>query len=455
MQTSALLLIWVCCALLGVAVGYGLRKGTAAQEKEPNASAETSIVPPAPPPPVMPTANEPAPSAAQGLQTFPPGFEGMSLEAICRKGPLSDRYVALQAWAHHLPREEVPAAVRQIYSSLFFSKPMEASMALAMMMARWGEKDPELALAALKSNAFSSRTWPFGWGTLLASMGHRDPAMARRTFEDAGLILSRSSFSGHLTDFGIALGKIDPQASLQWASALPGTQRTVALSALMQSGQFSSAEAAESLRPYLHLPEVRQSLNQRWSRDDPSAAAQWMKPYYASANSDLLETWSEQDPKAALAWAQANLEASQQAKEWPGLASSYARHDPEAASEWVGSLPDGEARVKSIEQLAAAWDDEAALTWVRALPNPVERDAGLLSVAKARQEKYNFTEAIAVAATAEPDNPQRQEMIQASWRRWHGQDPGAASHWLQSAPLPASDVAALRSLADETRGDQK
>ncbi|MFN0127160.1 MAG: hypothetical protein ACKV19_10810 [Verrucomicrobiales bacterium] len=336
-----------------------------------------------------------------------------------------------------------------------FSKPMEASMALAMVMARWGEKDPEMALAVQKSNAYSSLAWPWSWSTLLASMADRDPAMARRTFEESGLILARSSFSGQLTDFGIALGKNDPQAALRWAAALPGTQRTVALGALMQSGRFSSAEAAESLRPYLHLPEVRQSLKQQWSRDDPAAAAEWMKPYYANTKSDLLATWGAQDPVAALAWAQTNLEPAQQAKEWPGLAYSYARHDPVAASEWVASLPNGEARVESIKQLASTWNDEAALAWVRALPSAAEQDAGLFSVAKARQEYDDYAGSVAVAATAAPDNPQRLEIIKATWQRWHKQEAEAAAQWLQSAALPTSDLAALNALANETTEEQK
>jgi hypothetical protein len=379
---------WSVALVIGGMAGFAVRTIRSPRFQTVGPAANDGSRPAAAPPRVVESlddekANRPDEA---GLQPFPPGFEGLSYEEICRKGPASARFVALLAWVDRVPAEGIDDAARAIMRSLNDEWKPDGPIALSMLMARWGEKDPERALAALKASPYG-RLPNLGWPALLSAMAGTDPGLAQQTFTENATLFLQPARAGLWSDFGIAIAGPQSHDSLEWAASLPASQRTSALVGLMHSGRFCSAESAESVRAYMFLPHVRSALLDRWSRDDPAAAAEWFKPLYQGREDVLLDRWAQDDPAAAVAWAGQNLEAEGQAKAWPSLAGTYAYRDPVAASEWIASLPEGPARMESIKQMASAWKDGAALEWARSLPFPEERVVAEQSYLDARKQE--------------------------------------------------------------------
>jgi hypothetical protein len=384
------------------------------------------------------------PTAIPGVQPFPPGFEGLDFDQICRRGPAAARFVALLAWADRVPRDGLADAVNSIRGRASDEWALESSMALSMLMARWGEKDPAHARQVLEEDRSAKRLSYWGWPALLGGMARSDPALARQTFAEAPLLFSEPGAAALWTEFGIALTADDPQAALDWAETLPGQQRTTALASLMRSGKFSSIEAAESLLPILSLPSVRSALHERWSRDDPAAAAEWFKPHYRGREDVLIERWASDDPAAAAAWTTQNLDAEAMAKAGPALAARYADRDPVAAAQWIEGLPEGAPRTESIKAAVSSWGDAAALQWALTLPRPEEREAGVLAYNDACAQRGAYAEALNALTGDHVDAERRLKRLQSTYLQWMDRNAAMATSWLDRSTLSFFEKSVLR-----------
>jgi hypothetical protein len=437
--------LWLACLVAGSLTGFALGSAHFSRE-ERNATNGLAASGPNVPRRIRSAASASAntPTADDGLQPFPPGFEHLSYDEICRKGPLSTRLVALLAWADHVSKADLAETTSRLLNTIRIGS-AESEFTLDVLMARYGRTDPALAIEAMLRAGPSGF---YGWSILLASITGSDPALAQQTAEKPALAGRFTDMSRMWTDFGIALGKVeDGGKTMDWALNLPPHQRMTVLAAMMQSGRFSSSEAAERLRPLLGSSELRSSLLQRWALDDPAAGAEWTKTLDAGNRWGLTYMWGKRDPKAALDWVTKNLPADQQGKEWPDLAASYVRRDPQAASQWVASLPEGEAKSSTVHSLLRAWRDDGALEWVRSLPESDTKGIGLLISSQIRRNSGHFEQALAIAAEAAPNAPERRERLQEAWEDWQAEDHSSAQRWLdETAALTSQEKASLKAL---------
>ena len=193
---------------LGVAVGSHFGFGKSERGRQPLAGSGWNPVLTGMP---ISASNPHTAAATTPPQPFPPGFEGLDFEQICRRGPAAARFVALLAWADRVPREGVADAVKAIGGRASDEWAVESRLALSMLMARWGELDPAYARQVLEADRIAKRLGYWGWPALLASMARSDPALARQTFEDKPLLFAKPGMAGLLTEFGIALAANDPR----------------------------------------------------------------------------------------------------------------------------------------------------------------------------------------------------------------------------------------------------
>jgi hypothetical protein len=182
-----------------------------------------------------------------------------------------------------------------------------------------------------------------------------------------------------------------------------------------------------------------------WLRREPEKAAAWLqrdrvfwKEYEAGkldrliSGSDVLTPWMQKDPIAA-----ANFALKMHTKEYPDLMSwigePWIKTDPRGACQWAASLPpDSAGQPEALKQFIYLWaqQDMAAAT---AFFNSLPRGAGKTGAA----EGYAFSvfghdpDAALKAARAIPEEVKKLDVLGRAWRRWHSNNPRAASEWVE------------------------
>jgi hypothetical protein len=125
----------------------------------------------------------------------------------------------------------------------------------------------------------------------------------------------------------------------------------------------------------------------------------------AALASGLARNLAWQNPSEAANWAAFIGTESQEFQSLAGnIAGAWANQDPSAASEWLGTLPEGEARNGAITAFlhsAARNQPDLAAAWALVLP----------------------------------EGPQRQSHVQMIYSQWSHDDPTAAAQWLRSADV--------------------
>lgn len=138
----------------------------------------------------------------------------------------------------------------------------------------------------------------------------------------------------------------------------------------------------------------------------------WSKQEFASAVEVLFRN-SSKDPNS-------DLLGISLLRRWATLA-------PAAASEWVASLPAGNARTSALEQVALAWsanDPSAAWGWTESLEPDAARDAVMISLA---YELARTGPPLALdRAVSLPESPARSQLIEHAVSNWAATDPQAA-----------------------------
>lgn len=250
-------------------------------------------------------------------------------------------YSAFAAWAEARPA----AAVRLLLT------PEARDYLYSGIADRLIRRDPAQALDILRTTPLAEGTIT-AWSLTLNAIAEQNPAAALVALHSAPAQNRDPYLCGMLARMA---GK-DVHAALQWAAQLP---------------------------PELYTENARQALYQRWSHDDPAAAAaHWLAAdarSFAQHQENLLRDWAGKDPAAALRWAEDHgLSLPETAL------ASIAAHDPQRAIALLGQL-DRESRSASLEgQIAERWaatDYPAALKWVRDLESKTARDSAFAHLA--------------------------------------------------------------------------
>ena len=139
------------------------------------------------------------------------------------------------------------------------------------------------------------------------------------------------------------------------------------------------------------------------------------------------------------------LPADRQEKAVAGLASSWARADPQAAIQWALAQPDPAQREAALKASAGAWashDLRDAAAWINAQPAGLNRDIatrGLVGGLAYAQPESAWTWALSIQTPA-----QKIGALQSAYASLQKNDPALAEQFLQSANLPPADAKTVR-----------
>jgi hypothetical protein len=362
--------------------------------------------------------------------------------------PATDRSKALQNGCWQLMQED-PAKAAELLSSLPANN--QTSHQFSNLANQWAQQDLAAAQRWVESLP-AGQTREQAMSGIIGALAQTDPAKAAALLGGAVVNNQNSHQVGMVVGEWI---KSDQTAALAWLDSLDlrGAAQQNVHSQFMHNWVNEDAPAASRYALGIQDEKSREqaisSLVGAWGNNDPVAAREWImnslegESKNRSLNS-LIQNLTHQDPTTALQYYQeatANLTPEAIEKTFGGAASQIARnwvqHDPEAAGQWVMSLPEGEARSNSIRSMVddfGDYDIKGAAEFVNTLAVGKERDQAVASLVSDLGNQGDPESAFDWAASIS-DASQRENMIRNAANQWKEYDRAAAQAAVAGAEI--------------------
>ncbi len=396
---------------LGCLLGWILLAGCGREVQKPK---ESAVARPAESPPA---------GQAEPVQTFPQLPPWENREEVATE---------ITRLKESLSEDEARLAIRDLLFNLAFFRPELAAPFLSeiqsgddrerflgMLVARWGEIDPEKLFRWGQDSLTGSEQMRVSRDALEA-LAKADPVAAATLVDE--LPFSEARLYA-VTDIAHTWAVIDLSRAYEWVAGLtddeerewglstlsralarerPDLARTLmeseessgvreAMARALAGEQSESDSALDFVRS---LPSELQAaasdeIAQRLSRRDPELALKYLE----GADDAQMEiaglrwAWTEilqRDPaRAAASFSEFDSQEGVKEEMAPWLATMWYNVDSEGASRWVSELPDGEMRDLAIEGLVRALrfeDPDMADAWANDIADETRRQAVLQSL---------------------------------------------------------------------------
>ena len=192
-------------------------------------------------------------------------------------------------------------------------------------------------------------------------------------------------------------------------------------------------------------PRVLSSVVGNLAGDDPELAIQHLdllsgpenEGHLSNAISNIASSWARQDPAAATEWLHSLPDSSGKQNGIMSIASQLANDDPVTAAEFLDTFPDSDAKNNGIQQVADQWarvDPVSASEWIGELPPGPTRDSAATSLIRHIQND-DPGRAIAWAQSLSDESNRHNQEFQV-YRNWMRHDETAALESLAGSTLP-------------------
>ena len=330
---------------------------------------------------------------------------------------------------------------------------MTAEAARHTIASGWMERDPQGMIAWLRENKKSPMTGPMV-ATILMSPGHFD----RETVQQLHDVAPPGYYPGKLDlEFELKAedGDVAAVARRLLASAPDDHRRDELLGDVARALGETNPKAA--LEFVLAHPDPRGKLSEQalseaigeWAKQDMHAAAAWAWEWERKG--------SDIDP-SSIVWRRLGWKPEAEILETLSTApNEAARHhalertalecggrEPEKSLRLVALLPD-EPRRHAMEQYGLIAASESVIKtseWLDTLPAGPDRDAAIRGFAPVLAK--SDAESAVIWAASIADETQRSELVRRLGTEWMNKAPSAAQQWMQSSEaLTDADRAAI------------
>lgn len=293
--------------------------------------------------------SNPVPSESRPVSKQEPAASSRELASLAEKDPLA-------------------AAARMV--DLTESQQVELAASIA---SSWGKREPELA-AAWAREQLQGEARDQALLSISADWAAVNPVAAA----ECGLsVLSEGRRQEFLKTVGMQWGRQDSATAIAWGSRLPeGVSRDSILagisSTLAEISPLKAAQLAASLSDQSLAEESALTVIIEWSRQQPDAAAEWVKQFPAGHLRDqalwnLVSVSSEQSfslPKSVLlSWP----EGSERDMAIRHFLDELLQIQPDQGVDILSAISNEELRHEETERLAQHWlmqDPSAARQWL-------------------------------------------------------------------------------------------
>ncbi|MEN8772655.1 MAG: hypothetical protein ABF379_12205 [Akkermansiaceae bacterium] len=321
----------------------------------------------------------------------------------------------------------------------------ERFLAGSLLYAAWAEVSPYDAM----DHANGQR----GWASMmikpgiLQSWAASDPKGAADYY-----ITNKSEFAGMgmMGRMGGGTGgatvakewaKQDPEGALTWAKGLEGRDGSDATARVLAQIAETDPERAASLTVGLEgdaLASANENIAKEWAKKDWGEAESFINGLPADQRGDALgaavRSLANENPTLAARKALEIPEGDSRDDAIESVAASLSREDPAKAAEWVVENGSEKAQRDSMRNVIGNWVDQdptAAKEWAVGQPEGAVRDSAVSSFVMS-DKNGSPQENIQLAETI-TDERSRGWSIGMTTMRWMGEDPEAASSYLETS----------------------
>ena len=351
------------------------------------------------------------------------------------------RMEALLDFVKELGSDEVELAIAEVSG---MARGGDMFMSMGLLMSRYAEIDPEKALEYVGTRDRMTRGW--GTSSILRTWASKDPKAAAdhlaKTMASEGTDdwMMRRTASSVATEWA----KQDTNAALAWAKGLPDEVKGDALSNIIEQittdDPLRAAEVAMSFEGEQQERSFR-TIADQWSRKEPEQAVKWAEGLTVEGRvgvmEEALENWVREDPESTVAYLD-KMDSSERDSIMKEVVEQWARTGGEAtvdAANWVASQDDGKGKVDATGEVVGQWmrsDPEAASEWLGAQPVGDARDRGVTALLRDRSVREDPSTAVAWADTISNDE-MRSEYVERSARSWLASDRASALEYLETS----------------------
>ncbi len=324
-----------------------------------------------------------------------------------------------------------------------------AEIVWRLLWMRWGETEPEAALAA------SLRMDPEGEASaaVVVAVTRQHPQLAKEWLEAGGADGKTRLVDGPLgSRLAGALArewwKDDPNKALAWIKTLPEGVRGEAWGTVVSVAALENASAAAVMTLEMPAGPQREMVAARvaevWAGKSPTEAMAWVKTLSEEdrlrAGPAAMIAWTETDGRGAAKYLERGSQGSvgtalnrlsgEEQRKVAAVAGTWAKREPAVAAGWVAQLPEGPLKSEAIEHVLWHWTaaaPEESSRWLDAQPPGAGRDAGM-----AMLSQYTIptdpAAATAWAAAISP-GPRREAALRQALAAWLRKDHEAATAW--------------------------
>ncbi len=320
----------------------------------------------------------------------------------------------------------------------------ERIMNSMLLFARWGEVDPNAAIAFSQSMGMAGG---FVRPTILQNWASVDPAAAAkyiesnpREFATMGAMGGPMGGRGASSVIAAEWARKDPEAALDWANSL-GAGKKEALEAII--GEVSKTDPEKATKMLAAMPadqraETHRTLATQYGASDFAAAQAWVRSLaqedQASAMAAAIGGLATADPNAALSEL-AKLPAGPEKDGLiPRIIESLARQNPKAAADLLMQQTNDSIKENSMRTLMPSYtaqDPKAAYAFANSLPDGRARDQAIQSYIWSNNK--TAPSELFVAAETITDEGDRNRAAGIAAMRWMREDPESAKKAIQSS----------------------
>jgi hypothetical protein len=377
--------------------------------------------------------------AAARLQSLPFNLQAGAIASIAQVWAGKDSKAALQ-WANSLTDSS------------------QRNNALGAIAGGIAASDPDAALASLDSLPSAARR--VGLTAIFNTLLDLDyeSALARANSlpdpddQKAALKIIAGDQNGYSFGDPFGIGMYQSFDAGQLTSLLenlpPGAMRTNALNRLGNQLSNCTREEADAILanyPSKEREKLQYSMLENLAYQDPVRALE----IYQSIPPAKVETYhlqniisylAQKDPEAAL---KLSLESTSTQQQQQGVAAAFAqfaRADPDAAKQRIGTLPPGPMHDSALSAIASSWsqtDSTAALAWVNSLKGEEHTKAinAMIPVLASSNPKAAAGIISEMLSTSKEDNNSSiSNAAHQLGQTWVREDPEAAGKWIAGLP---------------------
>ena len=396
--------------------------------------------------------------AAEARRLFDSGDVSGALQKILNAPGQMGRMEALLGFVKTLDAEGVEAALPFVRG---MGRGGDQFMSMGLLMGRYAEIDPERALTYVGKQGGMERG--FGTSSILRTWAASDPRAAADYLTNNLLGSGGDDWMLRRTAGSLASewAKQDSDAALAWATGLPDEVKGDAMNNIVE--QLTSQDPLEAAKVAMGFEGEQRERSMRtiadqWSRNEPEDAVKWAESLTIEGKTEAIEeaveNWVRKDTDAAVAYMD-NMDQGERDDIMKEVVEQWGRKGAEsqpAAADWVAAQPEGKGKVDATGEIVGQWmrsDAEAASTWLGELPEGDAKDRGITALLRDRSVREDPELAVAWADSID-NQEMRSEQVERSARSWLASDRAAALEYLeQSNSLSAEQKTELINLSPE------